>query len=138
MRKLDNVAIMKVLTAHEDAAEQDSRTDRRECRVPYSFARIDIGKVKKESAMGWQLFPKKIERRNHAEARVTMGDESALFCNADCSQSKTGGGNACHDAIVPRNDIAAIFNQSGLRIGLLPEEEESLAFKIVQKLIIFW
>ena len=67
-----------------------------------------------------------------------MGDEAALFCNADCSQSKTSGGNACHDTGVLSAYIAAIFNQSGLRIGLLPEEEESFAFKIVQKLLILW
>src|ERR1700744_5458029 len=136
MGKLDDVAIMKVLAAGKNPAEQDGCINRRDFRVPYSFARIDIGKVKKESAMRRQLLPKKIERRNHAQACVTMGDEAAVFCNADCRQPKASGGNACHDAIVPRNDIAAIFNQSGLRIGLLPEEEESFAFKFVQKLII--
>jgi len=54
-----------------------------------------------------------------------MEMKSALFCNADCRQSKASGGTDCHDAIVPRNYIAAIFISSGLRIGLLPEEEES-------------
>ena len=65
-----------------------------------------------------------------------MGDVAALFRNADCGQAKPGGRDACDDAGVVDADIAAIFDQSGLRIGLLPEEEETAAFQIVQKLII--
>src|SRR5258708_18532398 len=136
MSKSDDVAISKVLAAGKNAAEQDCGIDGRDFRVPYSFAGIDIGKVKEEAAMRWQLLPKTIECRNHAQACILMRDETALFCNADCSQSKTGGRNACHDTGVRCAHVAAIFNQPGLRIGLLPEEEKSLVFKIFQKLLI--
>src|SRR5271170_2208378 len=136
MSKLDDVAILKVLTAGENAAEQDCSIDGRDFGVPHSFAGIDIGKVKEESAMRWQLLPKKIQCRKNADTCVLMGDEAALFCNADCSQSKTGGCNAGHDTGVLCAHVAAIFDQSGLRIGLLPEEEEGFVFKIVQELLI--
>src|ERR1700722_2616013 len=127
---------MKVLAAGKNAAEQDCSIDGRDFRVPYSFARIDIGKVKEESAMRGQLLPKKIECRKNAQTCVLMGDEAALFCDADCSQSKTSGGNAGHDTGVLYAYVAAIFDQSCLRIGLLPEEEEGFVFKIVQELLI--
>src|ERR1700722_2552355 len=136
MSKLDDVAILKVLTAGKNAAEQDCSIDGRDFRVPYSFAGVDIGKVKEESAMCRQLLPKKIESRNNAQAGVLTGDQAALFCNADCSQSKTSGRDACHDTGVFYSHVAAIFNQPGLRIGLLPEEEEGSMFKFIQKLLI--
>ena len=136
MCQFDDVAILKVLAAGEDAAEQYCGVDRRDFGVPDSFAGIDVGEVIEESAMRRQLPPKKYERRDDAQARVLVGDVAALFCDADCGQAKTGGGDACDHAGVVDAHVAAVFDQSGLRIGLLPEEEETAAFKIVQKLII--
>jgi hypothetical protein len=62
---------------------------------------------------------------------------SRVFRDTDCGQAKAGRRDACNHAGVVYADVTSIFNQSGLRIGLLPEEEETAAFKIVQKLIIF-
>src|ERR1700678_4251499 len=94
MGQLDDLAIIKVPSAGKDTAKQDCGIDGRDFGVPYPFARIDVGKVIEESAMRRQRLPKKCERRTHAQARVLVGDEAALFCNADCGQAKTGGRNA--------------------------------------------
>ena len=126
----------KVLAAGKNAAKQDCGIDRRDFRVPHSFPGIDVGKVIEESAMRRQCSPKKRERRQHAQASVLVGDEAALLRDADRSQAKAGGGDAGHDPRVRRARVAAVFNQARLRTGLLPEEEEIAAFKIVQELLI--
>src|SRR5258707_179121 len=136
MRQLDNVAILKVPAAGKDPAKQNGGVHRRDFRVPDSFPGIDVGKVVEESAMRRQRVPKKSEGRNHAQASVLVRDEGALFCNADRRQAKAGGCNACHHAGVGCAGVAAVFNQAGLRAGLLPEEEEVTVFKVVQELLL--
>src|SRR5579859_6900513 len=136
MCKFDDVAVLKVLPAGKNAAQQDRGVHRRDLGVPYSFARIDIGEVKEESPMRRQLLPKKYQCRDHPQSRILVGNEAALFRNADCTQAEASGRDTCDHAGVVNADVAAIFNQSGLRIGLLPEEQETAAFQIVQKLIV--
>src|ERR1700733_5585265 len=136
MGQLDNVAIFKVLAAGEDAAKQNRRIDGRDLRVPQSFAGIDVGKVIEESAMRGQSSPKKGEGRQHAQASVLEGDKAALFCNADGGQAETGGGDAAHHTRVVDARVAAVLDQAGLRVGLLPEVEKTGMFQLVQELFI--
>ena len=105
--------------------KQDSGIDRRDFRVPDSFAGIDVGEVIEKSAMRRQLSPKKYERRDDAQPRVLVGDKAAFFCDADGRQAEAGRRDAGDDAGVVAADIAAVFDQAGLRIGLLPEIEEA-------------
>jgi len=86
-------AVLKVLAAGEDAAEQNCGIDRRDLGVPDSFAGIDVGEVKEESAMRRQLPPKKDEGRDDAQARILVGEEAALLRDADCGQAEAGGGH---------------------------------------------
>src|SRR5580704_1797066 len=115
MGQLDNVVIVKVLAAGEDAAKQDRRIDGRDLRVPQSLAGIDVGKVIEEAAMRGQSSPKKGEGRQHAQASVLARDKAALFCNADGGQAKTGGSDAAHHPGVVDARVAAILDQAGLR-----------------------
>ena len=137
MCEFDDVAILKVLAAGKDAAEQDRGIDGRDFGVPDSFAGIDVGEVIEESAMRRQLPPKKYECRNDAQARVLVGDEAALFCNADCGQAKTGGRDAC--------DYAGVLDARTLQRSLInpvcglacsQKKRKAAAFQIVKKLII--
>ena len=70
MRQLDDVAILKMPAAGEDAAKQDCGIDGRDFRVPDSFPRIDVGKVIEEAAMRRQRSPQKGEGRDHPQAVV--------------------------------------------------------------------
>src|SRR5271170_1700035 len=136
MGQLDNVAVFKVLAAGEDAAKQDRRIDGRDLRVPQSLAGIDVGEVIEESAMRGQGSPKKGEGRQHAQASVLVRDKAALVCNADGGKAKTGGGDAAHHPGVVGARVAAVLDQAGLRIGLLPEIEKTGVLQIVQELLI--
>src|ERR1700728_415971 len=125
MGQLDNVAIFKVLAAGEDAAKQDRRIDGRDLRVPQSFAGIDVGKVIEESAMRGQSSPKKGEGRQHTQTSVLLRDKAAFFRDADGGQSKACGGDAAHQTGVVSTRVAAVLDQAGLGIGLLPEVEKT-------------
>src|ERR1700733_11589563 len=122
MCQLNNVAIVEMPAAGEYSAKQDGRIDRRYFRVPDSLPGIDVGEVIVESAMRWQRSPKEGERCYHPQARVLVGDEPALFGNAYRSQAEPGRGNAGHDTRISGACVAAVFNQAGLRAGLLPEK----------------
>lgn len=65
-----------------------------------------------------------------------MAYKAPLVSDADCGQAKTGRRNARHSARSPGVNAAAVFDQSSLRVGLLPEIEEIAVFKLIQELLI--
>jgi hypothetical protein len=59
MGQLVDILVLKMLTAGEDAAQQDGGIDGRHFRVPHSFACVDIGKVVEEPAVRGEFVPQK-------------------------------------------------------------------------------
>jgi len=135
--EVDDVLILKVLAAGEDAAEQDGGVDGGDFGVPDAFAGVDVGEVKEEAAMGGELSPEEDESVDDAETGVLVRDVTALFRDADGREAEAGGGDAGDYAGVVDADVAAIFDQAGLGIGLFPEEEEAATFELFEKLIVF-
>src|ERR1022692_853245 len=109
MGKLLDRFVLKVLEAGKYAAQQQRCIDRRSFRVPYSFARVDICKVKKKASMSRQLVPQKVQRRSHPRARVVIGNESPHRSDADCRQAKADRRDTCNNRGVFGADVAAIF-----------------------------
>jgi hypothetical protein len=134
--EIADVAIVEVLPAGKDAAEQDGGVDGGDLGVPDAFAGADVGEVIEEAAMRGQFLPEEDEGCEHALASFLMRDETALFRDADGGETEAGGGDAGDHAGVDDAHVAAVFDQSGLGIGLLPEVEEVGALEVVEKLII--
>jgi hypothetical protein len=65
-----------------------------------------------------------------------MAHKAALISDTHGGEAETGGRDTGGSAGVFGADIAAVFGQSGWRVGLFPEEKEAAVLKIVQELII--
>ena len=87
--------------------------------------------------MRGQLVPQEGEGANDPQARVGVADESALFANADRREPEAGRRDAGGHARVLGAHIAAIFDQTGLRVSLFPEKKETRLFQIVEQLVVF-
>ena len=87
--------------------------------------------------MRGQLVPQERQRFQDARARVFIADEAAHEADADGGEAKSAGGDAGRQAGIVGSDVAAVLDQAGFGIGLLPEEEEVGVFEVVQKLVVF-
>jgi hypothetical protein len=71
-----------------------------------------------------------------SKACIGMAYKATPFRDADCRQSKTGGSNAgCNTGVFCAN-ITAVFDQTSLRIALLPEKEKIGVLQLVEELLI--
>ena len=89
MREFIDVFVLKVLSAGQDSAEQNRRVNGRDLGVPHSLASVEVGKVKKESAVRRQLVPQVRQGLHNAQSRFSMADKAALITDADGRKSKT-------------------------------------------------
>jgi hypothetical protein len=77
-----------------------------------------------------------IERVSNSLNDPRMGQVSALVGDAESGESETGCGDACHAARItsaPKIVASAVEYLAGLLAGLLPEEETTLVFEIVEE-----
>src|SRR5215469_18727489 len=84
-----------------------------------------------------QFLSQKAQCGEDAVAGISGRNVAILFPNAQGSQSKAGGRNACDDTAVARANIGAVLHQSGLRIRLLPEELEVGFLNFLEQLVVF-
>jgi hypothetical protein len=88
--------------------------------------------VKKEAAVRWHFPLKESERRQYAIARIGIIAPTAFLADAKRREPKTGGRDARHHATVGSVDFDAVFDKAGVRMSLLPEEQESPFFDLIQ------
>ena len=81
--------------------------------------------------MRGQLVPQEGKGCDDSRASIRVGDEIPHLTYADRSEAKPDRCNAGNDACVLGSDVAAVFDQTGLRVSLLPEEKEASIFEIV-------
>ena len=60
-----------------------------------------------------------------------------LLSDAKRRQAETGGGDAGYRAAVGRAYVAAVLDQAGFRVGLLPKELKTGLLQVFQKLVVF-
>ena len=130
--------LSKCCRQHEDAAEQNRGIYRRDFRVPQPLAGIDVGEVVEKSPMLGQSLPKKAQRVQHSGARFDGRNEAALLSYAQRGEPETGGRDAGDHGVVGGRftGIAAVLDQAGLGVGLLPEVADVDSLEFIKKLII--
>ena len=97
-----------------------------------------VGKMIEKSAVVGKLFPKKTKRNQNALKHSGIGDEAALFSDAESCKTKARGGNAgCDPLIVVFVNITAILDHARIGASLLPEKKKTRLLHVVQQLILF-
>ena len=86
--------------------------------------------------MGGHFLPQKQKRRQNALADFGRRSVAALVADAQRGQSEAGGGNAGRGFVFRRAHVGAILGEAGVRVGLLPEVEETGVLKFFEKLVV--
>ena len=94
-----------------------------------------------ESAVFLESFIReKPQRVTRAFARLSVIDPAALRANAECRQTKTGGGNAGNVAMILIQGRAvhsgAVGHQTCPRISLFPKIVEGAMLQVFKKLFV--
>src|SRR5271165_6792852 len=97
---------LEVLPEGKHSAKQNRRVDRRNFRVPRSFAGVDVGEVVEESSMRGHLLSKEAECDKNSFARIGKGNKSAFLSDAKSSQPKPRCCNAANNIGVVRPHVA--------------------------------
>ena len=112
----------KCCAAGEDAAKQDGRIDGGNFRIPEPLARVDIGPVIEESRDGSAAFSTGNATRSARDREsLPVRHVSALVADAQRRQPESRGGDASQIALVRMGRIAAVADDSRVRIRLFPE-----------------
>ena len=84
-----------------------------------------------------QFRPKTLERCQDSLLGRRMRNKPALFADAQRGQTKACGGNASDNSSIIGMNVASIFHQAGLGIGLFPKILDVRLFHVIQELVVF-
>src|SRR5215469_7004436 len=92
-----------------------------------------------EAAMMGKFVGQKFESGDHPLARIGPGNVAAVLGDGDGSEAKSGRGDAGDDGVVDGGlaGVAAVLDQTGYGIRLLPEETKIRSLDLIEQLIVF-
>src|SRR5215472_7137686 len=101
---------LEVLATSKNATDQNGSINRRNFRVPDSFASVYIREVVEKAAMRWQLLPQETQGCERPVACISRRYVTIPFPNAQSSQAKTRCSDTRDNTVVARANIRAILN----------------------------
>jgi hypothetical protein len=131
-----NLLVAKVLPAGQYPAQQDGRIDGGDLRIPDALTGVLVREVEEKASMIRHGLPEKSQRGHRSIFCVRIRNVAALLSDTKRSQPKAGRGDAGHNPFVRLPYVAAIFDQAGLRIALLPEVLEVRFLQVFQELVV--
>ena len=132
-----DVLVLKMLPAGENAAKQDRGIDRRNLRVPHSFAGVDDWRSDRRSRGAWAACARETRESARPATRASAWLIKPRFSPMQIAVSpKPVDAMLAARLVILGADVAAILDQARLRICLLPEEEKVGLLQGVEELVL--
>ncbi len=132
-----NFGVVEIRPARQDSADEDGRIDRRDFGLEHPLAILKVEEVAKKAMRLRHASLNEAQGIHHALAELFLVFPAAMIRNAQTAQAEARCGDAGHVAGVSPVSLAAIFDQPGVGIGLVPKKLEAGAFEFFEKLIFF-
>lgn len=126
----------KVFAAGEHAAEQQPGIDGGDFALKGSFSSVEIHKVIEEAVLVVNAVGEEIECGAHTRDDRAAGNEASFIGNAQRGESKARCGDAGDVVVVEFTGRAAVFDEPGIGVGLLPEIQTAGLFVIVEQSLV--
>jgi len=132
----------KILRGAEHAGQKERRIHRRSLAIPSAIAVGDVHPVIKPAVLLNSTVGKKVQGTAHTVSRLSVSDPTALDADADCGESKPGGGDtgdvAARTFSAPAIAGGTVEDQTGAQVGLLPKIQKGAMFDVFEESSIIW
>ncbi len=135
-RQVLDFRVVEMHPAGQHAAEQQRCVDRGDLRFERALARVHFHEMIEKAVLVRRALQQESQCVAHTLFEFAGLFPAVLVGNTKRRQPESRRGNAGHIALVGPVRLAAVLDQAGIRVRLLPKEKEIGSFDLLQEAVV--